>query len=142
MGRDDLQRFVQAQERVYESVLRELRAGYKASHWMWFVFPQIEGLGRSDMAIHFAIVSLEEAKAYLAHPILGPRLRECTALVNAVVGKTAREVFGHPDDLKFRSSMTLFALAAPDEEWFAAALCKYFNAEQDAATLARLRKTD
>src|ERR1700742_60135 len=107
----DLGRFVEAQEGVYARVCEELRRGAKTSHWMWFIFPQIRGLGRSAMAERFAIGSLEEARAYLGHGVLGVRLRECTELVNAVEGKTVGEIFGFPDHLKFHSSMTLFARA-------------------------------
>jgi uncharacterized protein (DUF1810 family) len=133
-----LQRFVEAQEPVFAEVLAELRAGRKTSHWMWFVFPQIEGLGHSSTARYYAIRSLDEAKAYLAHPVLGPRLRECTVLVNAVRSRTAGDIFGYPDDLKFRSSMTLFAHATPDNQEFLNALWRYFAGEFDQATLARL----
>jgi uncharacterized protein (DUF1810 family) len=138
----DLDRFVEAQEAVYEDVLAELRAGRKASHWMWFVFPQIEGLGHSAMAQHYAIRSREEAAAYLAHPVLGPRLRECTRLVNAAEGRTASQIFGYPDDLKFRSSMTLFAQATTGNAEFAEAIRKYFGGEYDRATLERLGARD
>jgi uncharacterized protein (DUF1810 family) len=131
-------RFVDAQEPVFSEVLRELRAGRKSSHWMWFIFPQIEGLGHSSTARRFAIRSLDEAKAYLDHPVLGPRLRECTRLVNAVEGRTASKIFGYPDDLKFRSSMTLFAQASDDNAEFLAAIRKYFAGEFDALTLERL----
>ncbi len=134
----DLQRFVEAQASVYDDVLAELRVGRKRSHWMWFVFPQIAGLGFSFMARRFAITSLAEAKAYLAHPVLGERLRECTALVNAVAGRSIDDIFGSPDNMKFRSSMTLFAEAADDKAPFEAALKKYFGGEKDAATLERL----
>ena|SRR5688572_7981409 len=107
----NLQRFVEAQDRVYAQVCSELRSGRKRSHWMWFVFPQLAGLGRSDFARHFAIASTAEAAAYLAHPVLGPRLRECTQLA-VDSGKTLDDLFGYPDNLKFRSSMTLFACLA------------------------------
>ena len=133
-----LQRFVEAQERVYPQVCAELRRGQKTSHWMWFVFPQVRGLGHSPMAQKFAIASLAEAQAYLDHPILGPRLRECTQLVLDVQGSTALEIFGRPDDIKFRSSMTLFSLAAPEDALFKAALAKYFPAGPDPETVARL----
>jgi uncharacterized protein (DUF1810 family) len=133
-----LQRFVDAQAPVYKQVISELRAGRKRSHWMWFVFPQIAGLGRSDMARRYAISSLDEAKAYLAHPVLGPRLRECTALVNEVQGSSVDEIFGYPDDLKFGSSMTLFARAATDNRVFDTALKRYFGGKADAQTLAQL----
>src|SRR5258705_13750048 len=108
----NLSRFVDAQDPVYEQALAELRQGRKTSHWMWFVFPQIQGLGHSYMAQQFAISSLEEAKAYLQHPILGARLRECTKLVNDTNGRTIHQIFGYPDDLKFHSCMTLFAQAS------------------------------
>ena len=134
----NLQRFVTAQEPVFADVLAELRAGRKASHWMWFIFPQIEGLGHSSTARHYAIKSLEEAKAYLEHPVLGPRLRECTQLVNEVRSRTASEIFGYPDDLKFRSSMTLFAHATAQNAEFLNALWRYFSGEFDQATLTRL----
>jgi uncharacterized protein (DUF1810 family) len=136
--RYDLQRFVDAQDPVYDDVCSELRDGHKRSHWMWFVFPQIQGLGHSSIARKFAISSIDEAKAYLQHPVLGPRLRECTALVNNIQGKNIEEVFGYPDHLKFRSSMTLFSQAAPDMPAFAQALRKYFGGENDALTIERL----
>ena len=136
--RFQLQRFVDAQRGAYPTVLGELRAGRKRGHWMWFVFPQIAGLGRSMMAQEFALSSLDEAAAYLAHPVLGPRLRECTALVAGVEGRSIAEILGYPDDMKFRSSMTLFARAAPDDPIFAACLQKYFAGEPDPLTLARL----
>ncbi|MCJ2122944.1 DUF1810 domain-containing protein [Methylobacterium sp. J-077] len=133
-----LDRFVAAQEGVYERALAELRAGEKRSHWMWFIFPQIAGLGSSLMAQRYAIGSRDEATAYLAHPVLGPRLRACTEAVNGVTGRSAHAIFGAPDDMKFRSSMTLFARAAPDAPPFAAALAKYFGGEPDPLTLAKL----
>ena len=133
----DLERFVSAQEQVIDRVKRELRGGRKRSHWMWFVFPQIAGLGRSEMAQRYAIESLEEAKAYLAHPVLGPRLRECTELVLDIEDRTANEIFGSPDDLKFRSSMTLFELAAEDGTLFADALNRYYDGDRDPKTLNR-----
>jgi uncharacterized protein (DUF1810 family) len=136
--RSDLERFVQAQQPVIGQVLKELRTGRKASHWMWFVFPQLEGLGRSPMARRFAIASREEAAAYLAHPVLGPRLRECTRLVNEVEGRGIEEIFGHPDELKFHSCMTLFAQASADDRVFIEALRKYFAGEYDPLTLERL----
>jgi len=138
--RFNLQRFVDAQARVYEEVRRELRAARKESHWMWFVFPQIAGLGQSPTSIRFAIASLEEAKAYLAHPVLGPRLRECSKLALDVEGKTARQIFGPIDEMKFRSSMTLFAAAAREEPLFSGCLEKYFGGEPDPATLERLSR--
>jgi uncharacterized protein (DUF1810 family) len=134
----DLDRFVRAQEPVIAEVRAELKAGRKATHWMWFVFPQLAGLGFSHRAQFYGIASLDEARAYLAHPVLGPRLAECTELVNAVEGRTAHDIFGSPDDMKFRSSMTLFALAAPEEPLFTAALAKYFGGERDGRTLELL----
>jgi uncharacterized protein (DUF1810 family) len=134
----NLQRFVDAQAPIYEQVCREMAAGRKESHWMWFVFPQIAGLGQSPMSIRFAIASLDEAKAYLAQPVLGARLRECATLVLDAEGRTARQIFGPIDELKFRSSMTLFARAAPDEELFQRCIDKYFAGGSDPATLAKL----
>ena len=134
----DLERFVRAQEPVIERVMTELRAGAKRSHWMWFVFPQIAGLGSSSMAARYAIANLDEARAYLAHPVLGQRLRECTEIVLRVEGRSAHDVFGWPDDMKFRSSMTLFARAADDPTVFTSALAKYFDGKEDDATLARI----
>lgn len=134
----DLARFLEAQAPVIERALEELRAGRKSSHWMWFVFPQIRGLGRSATAQRFAIASLEEAQAYLRHPVLGPRLRACARAVNAVEGRSIEEIFGYPDELKFRSSMTLFAHASADNQVFLEALRKYFGGEEDALTLERL----
>lgn len=130
-----LQRFVDAQQGVYPRALAELRAGSKRSHWMWFVFPQIAGLGSSPTAQRYAIASLDEAREYLAHPVLGPRLRECARAVLAVDGKSAAEILGYPDDLKLRSSMTLFARAADDPEVFTAVLDKYYDGP-DSRTLA------
>jgi uncharacterized protein (DUF1810 family) len=134
----DLQRFVDAQNPVYDRVRTELQEGRKRSHWMWFIFPQIVGLGSSPLARRFAISSLSEAAAYLQHPVLGPRLAECTRLVNLIEGRSIEQVFGYPDDLKFRSSMTLFARASADNQVFVDALQKYFNGEFDPATLERL----
>jgi len=135
----DLERFIDAQAPVIGRVRDELRAGTKRMHWMWFVFPQIAGLGHSAMAQHYAIASLDEAKAYAAHPVLGARLRDCTALVLAVEDKTAHAIFATPDDLKFHSCMTLFARAAPDEPLFRRALERFFSGREDAHTVARLR---
>jgi uncharacterized protein (DUF1810 family) len=132
-----LERFVEAQDGVYERVCEELRQGEKRSHWMWFIFPQIRGLGRSPMAERFAIGSLEEARAYLAHSVLGERLRECTRLVNAVEGRAVGEIFGDPDDLKFHSSMTLFARAGEGEAVFREALGRYFGGKEDEGTVGR-----
>jgi uncharacterized protein (DUF1810 family) len=133
-----LQRFLDAQQPVHASVVAELSRGAKSSHWMWFVFPQLKGLGRTRTAQHYGIASLDEAKAYWRHPVLGTRLKECTALMLAVHGKTALQVLGAPDDLKFRSSMTLFEQAAPDEPVFAQALERYFGGERDPRTLELL----
>jgi uncharacterized protein (DUF1810 family) len=130
----DLQRFVEAQDPVIETVKSELRSGRKRSHWMWFVFPQVAGLGSSEMARRYAISSRGEAEAYLAHPTLGPRLRECTGLVNAVDGRSATEIFGSPDDLKFRSSMTLFEAVADDPTPFETALERYYDGDRDGKT--------
>jgi uncharacterized protein (DUF1810 family) len=138
--RFDLQRFVDAQHPVYAAVLSELRSGRKRTHWMWFIFPQISGLGHSATAQAFGLSSLEEAAAYLAHPTLGPRLRDCAALVAGLDGRSIEEIFGHPDDLKFRSSMTLFAQVAPHEPIFAACLEKYFGGQRDPQTMARLSR--
>jgi uncharacterized protein (DUF1810 family) len=134
----NLQRFVDAQGPVYERVLGELRAGRKRSHWMWFIFPQVAGLGHSDMAQKYAISSTDEAAAYLAHPVLGPRLRESAQLVAEIDDKPIDEIFDSPDDRKFQSSMTLFADVAPDEAVFQANLDKYFDGRADPATLDRL----
>jgi len=131
----DLRRFVQAQEPMFEQVRSELRAGRKQSHWMWFVFPQLKGLGHSWMAGEFGISGRDEAEAYLRHPVLGPRLRECTALVNSIEGRSIERIFGYPDYLKFRSCMTLFANATRDNEVFVSALQKYFGGQGDPVTL-------
>ena len=130
----DLQRFLDAQAPIYARVVAELRRGQKQTHWMWFVFPQLAGLGHSAMAQRFAIGSREEAVAYLGHGVLGPRLRECTALVTAVEGRTAREILGSPDDLKFQSSMTLFGAVSSDPE-FSAAIAKFYGGKPDQRTL-------
>lgn len=134
----DLERFVAEQDRDYETVLGELRRGRKSSHWIWFIFPQIAGLGHSAMSQHFAIGSLDEARAYLDHPVLGRRLRECSRLVLAVEGRTAEEILGSTDAMKLRSSMTLFHRAAPDEPEFGLVLDRYYDGAEDEATLARL----
>jgi len=140
--RFNLQRFVEAQSGVMERVCAELRAGQKRSHWMWFVFPQIRGLGSSEMAMQYAISGREEARAYLDHVVLGPRLQECAGIVVGLDGRTIEEIFGYPDDLKFHSSMTLFAEAANPSEWvFEKALMKYFGGKADGATLAQLTST-
>lgn len=132
----DLERFVAAQAPVYARVTEELRRGAKASHWMWFVFPQRQGLGYSAMAQRYGIGSLAEARAYWQHPVLGPRLKACVELVLAVEGRSARQIFGSPDDLKLRSSLTLFEQVAPQEPLFGQALDRYFDGERDARTLA------
>jgi uncharacterized protein (DUF1810 family) len=137
-GPYDLQRFIDAQRASYTRAVNELKAGRKQSHWIWYIFPQIQGLGRSAMAQTYAIVSLDEAKAYLDHPILGPRLRECTRLVTAMKGSPIGDILSYPDDLKFHSSMTLFAHAAPDNQIFLDALKIFFSAEFDGATLTRV----
>ena len=137
--RYDLQRFLDAQQSLYASVCSELRQGQKTSHWMWFIFPQLQGLGTSSTARRYAISCLNEAREYLAHQTLGARLRECTRLVCDVSGRTAEEIFGHTDSMKFRSSMTLFAHTAPDEPLFAGALRMYFAGEPDARTVALLQ---
>jgi uncharacterized protein (DUF1810 family) len=131
-----VERFVLAQDdrNIFEQALSELRAGRKTSHWMWFVFPQVDGLGRSAVARHYAVAGLEEARAYLAHPVLGPRLLECCEAVLAIDGSTAEDVFGSVDAMKLRSSMTLFTRAAPDEPLFTAVLEKFFGGKPDTAT--------
>lgn len=134
----DLNRFVRAQAPVYRGVVEELRGGRKRGHWMWFVFPQLSGLGSSPMADRYGISGLDEARAYLRHGLLGPRLRECARLVNGVQGRSAAEIFGSPDDLKLRSSMTLFARAADDNEDFTALLDRYYDGREDPLTVARL----
>ena len=135
----DLQRFVEAQDGVWPRARGELAAGAKTSHWMWFVFPQLRGLGRSATALHFGLASSGEARAYWRHPLLGARLKEGSQLVLAVAGRSALQIFGPPDDLKFRSSMTLFEAIAPGEPAFARALEKYFGGERDGRTLELLR---
>ena len=130
----DLQRFLDAQAPIYAQVVAELRHGQKQSHWMWFIFPQLAGLGHSAMAQRFAIASREEAIAYLGHGVLGFRLKECTALIMAVEGRTVREILGSPDDLKFQSSLTLFSAVSPDPE-FSAAIAKFYGGKPDQRTL-------
>jgi uncharacterized protein (DUF1810 family) len=134
----DLERFVRAQEGVYPEVVDELRRGRKSGHWIWFIFPQVAGLGRSVTSQHYAIASLAEAQAYLAHPVLGARLRECASLVLAVPGRSADEILGELDAMKVRSSMTLFHRAAPDEPLFGQVLERFFGGIADAATDDRL----
>jgi uncharacterized protein (DUF1810 family) len=133
----NLHRFVSAQATVFPQAVAELIAGRKRGHWIWFIFPQMKGLGRSAQSEYYGIGSLDEAAAYARHPLLGPRLIQCTQLVNQVEGHTIREILGPPDDLKFRSSMTLFARAAEDATVFNDALAKYFNGEADPLTLLR-----
>ncbi len=134
----DLERFVEAQAGTYDGVLSELRRGHKTGHWMWFVFPQIAGLGRSSMSQYFAISSLDEARAYVAHPVLGPRLRACAELVLAVQGRSAEGIFGSIDAVKLRSSMTLFHRAAPDEPAFGEVIDRYFGGVEDELTVTLL----
>jgi uncharacterized protein (DUF1810 family) len=134
----DLERFVIAQSATYALALDELRRGNKTGHWMWFIFPQIAGLGLSDMAQRYAIASLDEARAYLRHPVLGPRLRSCAAVIGETTGRTAEQIFGGIDAMKLRSSMTLFHRAAPDDQVFATVLQRYFDGEPDPATDGRL----
>lgn len=138
----DLERFVEAQAIVYEQVVAELTAGRKRSHWMWFVFPQLRGLGHSTMAERYGISGAEEARAYVSHPVLGPRLLECTDLVLAIELKSATDIFGSPDDLKLRSCLTLFECVAPQHPAFALALEKLFGGERDAASVTMLRRLD
>jgi uncharacterized protein (DUF1810 family) len=134
-----LQRYIDAQRPVYDQALAELQAGRKRSHWMWFIFPQLAGLGHSDMARRYAISSLDEASAYLRHPVLGDRLRACTRAVNTVEGRSVEEIFGYPDHMKFRSSMTLFS-ATGEDPVFQQALDTYFEGKADPLTLERLAK--
>ncbi|WP_338764744.1 DUF1810 domain-containing protein [Massilia sp. METH4] len=136
----DLDRFIAAQDRAYDEVLAELRAGRKASHWMWFIFPQLKELGRSETSRFYGIAGLDEARAYLAHPVLGARLRECTNLVNGHAGTPIDVILGHVDALKFRSSMTLFANAAHSDGVFATALDTFYGGAPDQATLGLLGK--
>ena len=131
----DLQRFVDAQDPVIDQVKSELRSGRKRTHWMWFVFPQVAGLGSSEMSRRYAISSRAEAEAYLSHPVLGPRLIECTGIVNGIDGRSANEIFGSPDDLKFRSSMTLFDAVGDDPTPFGTALERYYDGDADGKTL-------
>ena len=132
---EDLERFVQAQTRDYDVALSELRAGKKRSHWMWYIFPQFEGLGSSPISQRYAIKSVAEANAYLAHPVLGPRLLECAEAVIRIEGRSAAEIFGYPDDLKLRSCATLFAHVSPNGSVFHRIIEKYFDDEQDPETL-------
>jgi uncharacterized protein (DUF1810 family) len=132
---NDLERFVTAQKDVYDDALAEIRAGRKRSHWMWFVFPQIAGLGHSATAQFYAIRDLAESRAYLRHPVLGPRLIECAQALLALTGKSAQEIFGYPDDVKLRSSMTLFELADPEQRVFGAVVDRYFEGKRDDRTI-------
>jgi uncharacterized protein (DUF1810 family) len=141
IGAHKLQHFVDAQAPVYQSVLAELEGGKKRSHWMWFIFPQLRGLGRSEMAQRYALDSLADARSYLAHPILGARLFECSALVCAIQDRPIAAIFGTPDDMKFHSCMTLFSQARPEHPIFIECLQKYFDGRPDAATLALLAPT-
>jgi uncharacterized protein (DUF1810 family) len=134
----ELDRFVVAQEPVFDVVLEELRSGLKRAHWMWFIFPQLSGLGRSTTARHYGIDGLPEARSYLDHPVLGPRLGRCVEAVVAVPRRSLHEIFGSPDDLKFRSSRTLFALASDGEPFFQEALRRYCGGVTDPATLELL----
>jgi uncharacterized protein (DUF1810 family) len=134
----DLRRFLDAQAPVYAQAIAQLTRGAKASHWMWFVFPQLKGLGRSGMAQHYGLASLDEARAYWRHPVLGARLADCVQRVMAVEGRSVHRIFGSPDDLKFGSSMTLFALAVPDEPAFQQAIDRHFGGVRDPATLSLL----
>ena len=137
----DLGRFIAAQEGVYDSALAELKSGRKRTHWMWFIFPQVQGLGNSAMTIRFSVKSREEARQYLKHPVLGTRLRECANAVLAIEGRSVADIFRYPDDLKFKSSMTLFASVAEPGSVFAQSLEKYFQGEQDSMTLEVLEAT-
>ena len=136
----DLHRFLDAQDVPYGSVLAELKGGRKRSHWMWYIFPQIDGLGSSETARHFAIKGVAEARQYMAHPVLGARLMECAELVLAIEGRSVAEIFGYPDDLKLKSSMTLFERVAGPGSVFAQVLEKYFDGERDVRTLSQLER--
>jgi len=134
----DLTRFTRAQDQDYADVLAELRGGQKLTHWMWFIFPQIDGLGNSSTTKYYAIKSIDEARHYLSHPVLGPRLMECAETVLAIRGRSVSEIFGYPDDLKLRSSMTLFACVAGPDSVFDHVLDRYFHGERDGRTLQLL----
>ena len=136
----NLNRFTEAQETVYPQVLRELKNGKKTSHWMWFMFPQIEGLGYSATARYYSIKGITEASEYMAHPILGARLLECSNIILELEGKTADDIFGYPDNIKLKSSMTLFNSVTPERNVFANVLRKYFSGKQDEQTLSILKK--
>jgi len=135
-----LQRFIDAQERDYQLALSEIRAGHKRSHWMWYIFPQYEGLGFSPVSIHFSIKSPDEARAYLGHTILGPRLRECVDALLSINGRSAHQIFGSPDDLKLKSSMTLFAFVSPKESIFERVIDKYYEGQRDQKTIELFRR--
>lgn len=137
----DLNRFLSAQESVYDRALGELKSGRKRTHWMWYIFPQIDGLGHSSTARYYSIKTMEEARRYLDHPVLGKRLVECTEAVIAIKGGSVSEIFGYPDDLKFKSSMTLFEKVAGPGSVFSSALDKYCRGERDTATLSLLEKS-
>ncbi len=134
-----LNRFLEAQQNIYPQVVKELRNGKKTSHWMWFIFPQIEGLGHSPTAKYYSIKTIDEAKEYLIHPVLGKRLLECSNIIAGIENKTADEIFGYPDTMKLRSCMTLFNFIAPEQKVFADVLKKYFNGEEDEQTLSILK---
>jgi uncharacterized protein (DUF1810 family) len=136
----DLERFVAAQERDYHRALAEIRSGRKRTHWMWYIFPQFAGLGASQTSQHFAIKSLDEASAFLNHPILGPRLTECAEATLAIEGRSATDIFGTPDDLKLKSCATLFDLVSPKPSVFERLLAKYFDGERDSLTLAAVKR--
>ena len=136
----DLERFVKAQEATFDSALAELKAGLKETHWMWFIFPQVSGLGSSEIARRFAIKSIEEAREYLEHPVLGPRLKRCAQALLGIEGKSATDIFSSPDDLKLRSSMTLFSFLAGKDSVFQSVLDKYFDGEPDRRTIDILHR--
>ena len=136
----DLERFVKAQEATFDSALAELKAGLKETHWMWFIFPQVSGLGSSEIARRFAIKSIEEAREYLEHPVLGPRLKRCAQALLGIEGKSATDIFSSPDDLKLRSSMTLFSFLAGKDSVFQSVLDKYFDGEPDRRTIDLLHR--
>src|ERR1035437_7969346 len=134
-----LNRFISAQQKVYPQVLKELQTGKKTSHWMWFIFPQIEGLGHSPTAKYYSIKTITEAKEYLTHPVLGKRLLECSNIILKIEGKSADDIFGYPDNAKLKSSMTLFNFVSPEHKEFAEVLKKYFSGKQDEQTLSILQ---
>ncbi|MGI8580627.1 MAG: DUF1810 domain-containing protein [Chitinophagaceae bacterium] len=136
---NDLRRFLQAQQNIYPQVLKELQSGKKTSHWMWFIFPQIEGLGHSSTAKYYSIKTIEEAKEYLGHPILGNRLLQCSNIIVGIENKNVDEIFGYPDNMKLRSCMTLFNFISPEQRVFADVLEKYFSGEEDGQTLSILQ---